>query len=122
MKTAIRIIFSVIALILMWVFILDAAYGVDDPTNSRLFFGMLKSFAMLFIGVYFIEPSNVNRRIYGIIACIVFYSRSRKYCTYTWGLSIPTKQDMKVALYNLTGCHNYRELYRYVSQEVYFRR
>lgn len=56
---------------------------------------------------YVLVPAFINSRVFGIHTCI----KAKQYI-----------EQKPTTLYKATGCHTYRELYRYASQELYYTR
>lgn len=124
MKNAIKCLIGLLILAMAWVLVIEVAYGVPNPSTKRIFVGMLIFFGMMFAAIYIIEPSIINKRIYGIAVCMSAHRRvkkAEKASRNDYYLNL-TKFQKSYVLYETTGCHGYYELYRYASQKVYFKR
>lgn len=58
-------------------------------------------------GYFVLDFAPIGSRVFAIYTCI----KAKKYI-----------KQKPVTLYNATGCHTYRELYKYASQELYYTR
>lgn len=122
LKNVIKCAVSLLIIAMAWVLIIEVAYGVANPSTKRIIFGMLSFIGMLCLAVYVIEPSIVNKRIYGIAVCIAIHHRVRRYCNNRlYEIKLPKVERQRVFEY-MTGCYGYYDLYRYASQEEYFKK
>lgn len=122
MKNAIKCVISLLIIAMAWVLVIEVAYGVANPSTKRIMFGMLSFLGMLCLAIYVMEPSIVNKRIYGLAVCIAVHRSVRRYCNNRLYDFKPSKVAKQHVFEYMTGCYGYYELYRYASQEEYFKR
>ena len=121
MKTAVRCLICVLLFALAWVAVLECAYGVPNPSTKRIFIGMVIFVGAILFGVYIMEPSILNKRIYAVIVCISAHKQVKKYCKESEEYTFAFDVDKGSVLYSYTGCRGYWELYQYAKNE-YFKR
>ena len=120
MKTFIRCIFGFIIIAAAWALVICGVYGASNRMAILSGLGFL---LMILIAMYIVEPTFINRRIYGAYVCIISHKIIRKYCSGMKLLGEDISRNFKRnMLKDLTGCSSYRELYTYASCEEYFRR